>query len=160
MSQKETFFIEGHPNITNLTQTDADALIAMPKVRVDQDVRIVNLPQSMVVPLLSEDGRENFFLDIHSGRLRLTKVTYQTRGKQVVVLVRLDVDGPPHRNPDGEEHPCPHLHLFREGFGDKWAIPVPQDKFTNLESHWQTLQDFMDYCSIVEPPVFERGMFA
>ncbi|MFW9280162.1 DUF6978 family protein [Glaesserella parasuis] len=26
-------------------------------------------------------------------------------------MVRLDIEGPPHRNPDGEEIICPHIHL-------------------------------------------------
>jgi len=80
-------------NNTNLAQNDADALISMRKVRADENVRNVSLPQSLVVPLVSEDKREHFQLDIHSGRIDLSKVTYQTRGRQVVVLVRLDVGG-------------------------------------------------------------------
>jgi hypothetical protein len=37
----------------------------------------------------------------------------------MVVLVRLDLGGAPHRNPFDEEIGVPHLHLYREGFGDK-----------------------------------------
>lgn len=143
-----------------LTQSDADTLIAMPKVRADDDERdFSSLQQSVVVPLLSEDRRENFMLDIHSGQINLSKITFQNRGRQVVVLVRLDIAGPPHRNPDGEEVGCPHLHIYREGFGDKWAIAAPVDKFKALSDRWQTLHDFMQFCSIVNPPVFRKGLF-
>lgn len=143
-----------------LTQFDADTLIAMPKVRADDDERdFSSLQQSVVVPLLSEDRRENFMLDIHSGQINLSKITFQNRGRQVVVLVRLDIAGPPHRNPDGEEVGCPHLHIYREGFGDKWAIAAPVDKFKALSDRWQTLHDFMQFCSIVNPPVFRKGLF-
>ena len=144
----------------NLTQSDADALIAMPKVRADDEERdFPLLQQSVVVPLLSADRRETFMLDIHSGRINLSKITFQNRGRQVVVLVRLDIAGPPHRNPDGEEVSCPHLHVYREGLGAKWAVTAPAEKFTALNDYWQTLHEFMQFCSIVTPPAFRKGLF-
>ncbi len=143
----------------DLTQTDADMLIALPKVRTDETERDFPLmQQSAIIPLLSEDGRESFVLDIHAGRVNLSKITFQNRGKQVIVLVRLDVGGPPHRNPDGEEIPCPHLHVYREGFADKWAVAAPIDRFTDLSDQWKTLHDFMQFCSIVRPPIFRKGL--
>jgi len=145
----------------DLTQGDADALIALAKIRGDEEERL--FPQaggSLVIPLTSEDRRENFLLDIHRGRIDLRKGTYQNRARQVVVLVRLDFGGPPHRNPDGQEVPCPHLHLFREGFADKWAIPVPIADFPNIGDLWSTFSDFMRYCNVVAPPRIDRGLFA
>ena len=76
------------------------------------------------------------------------------------MLVRLDFGGKPHRNPDGEEIASPHLHIYREDFGDKWAHSVPADSFPNTQDAWRTLNDFMRFCNIVEPPVFNRGLFA
>ncbi len=97
-------------------------------------------------------------LDLSRGRINLAKGKYQNRGRQVTVLVRLDFGGPPHRNPDGEEVGSPHLHLYREGFGDKWAKPVPKEQFLDLSDPRQTLEDFMRLCNIVEPPIIRRGM--
>ncbi len=74
----------------------------------------------------------------------------------MVVLVRLDFGGAPHSNPDGVEMGSPHLHLYREGYGDKWAVPVPGDRFAD---RWRLLDDFMRYCNVVEPPVIRRGLF-
>jgi hypothetical protein len=37
--------------------------------------------------------------------------------------MRLDLDGPPHRNPDDQEIPCPHLHIYRAGYGDSGPSP-------------------------------------
>jgi hypothetical protein len=111
------------------------------------------------IPLVSADRREQFLLDVRRGRIDLTKGTYQNRGRQVVVLVRLDFGGAPHRNPDGEEVPPPHLHLYRERFGDKWAVAVPGDRFASIGDPWRTLEDFMRFCNIVEPPIIRRGLF-
>ena len=70
--------------------------------------------------------------------------------------LRLDYGGPLHRNPDGEEIPCPHLHIYREGYGDKWAVPIPTQDSPNIHDHWQTLQDFMRYCNPLQTNLKSR----
>lgn len=144
----------------NLTQSEADALIAMEKLRVD-DTRwdYPGLGGSISVPLISNDKRENFLLDVSRGKIDLLKGTYQNRSRQVIILVRLDFGRKPHRNPDGEEIPSPHLHIYREGYGDKWAIPVPADRFPNISDLWRTLDDFMQFCNVVDPPLIDKGLF-
>ena len=144
----------------NLTQAEADVLIALAKQRVDDtEWEYPALGGVISVPLVSADRREQFLLDVRRGRIDLAKGTYQNRARQVVVLVRLDFGGAPHRNPDGEEIASPHLHLYREGFGDKWAFPVSSGQFTDLANPWRTLEEFMRFCNIVEPPIIRRGLF-
>ena len=144
----------------NLTQAEADALTAMEKHRVNEDRNDFPMGgQSLVLPLQSVDRREQFLLDLSRGRIDLLKVKMQNRGRQVVVLVRLDLGGAPHRNPDGEEIPVPHLHVYREGFGDKWAVPVPSDRFTATNDVWRTLEEFLRFCNVTQSPHIERGLF-
>lgn len=144
----------------NLTQAEADALIAMEKRRVtDERVDFPMGGQSVVLPLQSTDRREQFLLDLSRGRIDLLKVKMQNRGRQVVVLVRLDLGGAPHRNPDDTEIAAPHLHVYREGYGDKWAIEVPRERFRNVSDAWTTLEDFLRYCNVTQPPRIERGLF-
>ncbi len=144
----------------NLTQSEADMLIAMEKHRVNDDRwDYPGLGGAIFVPLISVNKRENFLLDISRGKIDLLKGTYQNRARQVIVLVRLDFGGQPHRNPDGEEIVSPHLHIYREGFGDKWAALIPADKFSDLSDLWQTLEDFMRFCNITRTPLIQRGLF-
>ena len=144
----------------NLTQAEADALIAMEKHRVtDERTDFPMGGDSVVLPLQSADRREQFLLDLSRGRINLQKVKMQTRGRQVIVLVRLDLGGAPHRNPDGEEIPVPHLHVYREGYGDKWTMPVPTDQFRAGTDVWMILEDFMRFCNITQPPYIDRGLF-
>ena len=94
----------------NLTQEDADALLAMEKHRADDTAHeYPSLGGGIRVPVLSPDKRETFFLDITRSQIKLTKGTYQNRARGVAILARLDFGGAPHRNPDDEEIPCPHL---------------------------------------------------
>lgn len=66
----------------NLTQAEADALIAMEKRRASEER--VDFPmggQSVVLPLQSADRREQFLLDLSRGRIDLLKVKMQNRGR-------------------------------------------------------------------------------
>lgn len=145
----------------NLSQIEADALRALEKRRADVVERdYPALGGSLSVPLVSTDRREEFMLDLRRSRIVLTKGTYQNRARQIAILARLDFGGAPHRNPDGGRVESPHIHLYREGYNDKWAVPVPRDSFGDLSDSWRTFEDFMRFCNIVDPPIVKRGLFA
>lgn len=144
-----------------LLQPEADALLALEKYRVNSEqVAFPYAGRKLSVDLVCARKRERFLLDINRSAVSLSKVSMQTRVRTMYVLARLDLDGAPHRNPDDEEIFCPHLHLYREGFGTKWAYAVPPEHFKNLTDRWQTLHDFMRFCRIIEPPVFYRELFS
>lgn len=156
-----------------LSQIEADALIAMPKKRAQNDH--YDFPQAgeeLIIPIVSIDGKEFFLLDISRGKIKMTKCSYQERYKGTIILVRLDVDGLPHTNPDVQNVPlphlapyngltlqCPHLHLYVEGFMDKWAIPAPIDKFPQTGDIYSTVDDFFRFCNIIDPPIINRSLF-
>ena len=155
-----------------LAQSEANALIAIPKRRANEDV--YDFPCGggyLRIPIISEDGRESFLLDVNRGKIRLTKCTFQERYQDIFILARLDVGGAPHSNPEvasvplnyldpynGQEIQCPHLHIYVEGFNAKWAIPVPVESFSRTNDLGGTLDDFFRYCNIVEPPIIQRGL--
>jgi len=136
-----------------LTQAEAEQLIQMVK-------HFVNAPAVISIPpgaddtyeLAGQNDREKFLLDVWRGTLRLTKLRFQDRVRTVVVLVRLDVDGAPHSNPDGQRLAGTHLHIFREGFDDRWAYPVDPTVFTLLSDPGTTFQEFCAFCKIESPP--------
>jgi hypothetical protein len=145
---------------TLLTHQEADALLALEKHFLgDGRFEFPSLGGALRIPLHSSDRREEFSLDITRGRILLEKNTFQTRARKAVILARLDLAGPPHRNPDDEEIDCPHLHLYREGYGDKWAMPLP-DIFAGIADVLVLMDAFMDYCRVVDKPISERGLFA
>ena len=140
----------------DLTQAEADHLIALPKYAVDRKRwPYPSRGGKVSVPLQSEDRREAFRLDLRRARIDLFKSTHQTRARQVFPLIRLCVGNKPHGNPDGEViHPI-HIHYHREGYGDKWAERLPGGVFGDLTDQLRTLNDFMRYCNIVEAPIFQ-----
>ena len=145
----------------DLTQAEADELIALEKRQTPGGPwSYPTLGARLNIPLSSLDGREEFFLDLYRGRIALTKQSIQNRTRRTVILVRLCVLGPVHRNPDDEAVSTPHLHLFREGFADKWAYAVPDHAFEDTNNLRQTVQDFMDYCRVVDPPLIQYRLGA
>jgi len=112
-SSKQEVFL--WPYIT-LTQAEADALIAMPKVRADAT--------TYTYPVLVRG--DHFAIDIadkprktplghQPQRIDLLKGTYAKPARHVIVLVRLDFRWLPASIPMEQEVPCPHLHVYREG---------------------------------------------
>ena len=145
--------------MTLLTQKEADALLAMEKHSITDDrFEFPSLGGALRISLYSSDRREEFNLDVTRGRILLEKHTFQTRARKAVILARLDVAGPPHRNPDGEEIDCPHLHLYREGYGAKWAIPLPNE-LAGITDVIELMDAFLDYCKVVNKPTINRGLF-
>jgi len=132
----------------------------MEKHRLDLEMHPFGESGKLVIPLQSPDKREQFSLDVHFfGRVGI-KITYQSRARQVVNLVRLDLGTNGHENPDGTFIPGAHLHLYREGFSDKIAFPLPREVFTDASDSWRTIHDFMRYCNITLPPLFNGQMRA
>jgi hypothetical protein len=160
----------------DITQADADALIAMEKHCIEEKSWLFPAAGGrLAVPLVSPDKRENFMLDITRATIRLTKATYQNRARQAIILMRLDLDGPPHPNPEdaptgagyawlapyaGQTIPCPHLHLYVEGYGDKWATPAPVNRYPNVADLFTTCEAFMAHCNITRLPQIDKGLFS
>lgn len=145
-----------------IIQAEADALIAMEKRCADEQQQwLFPVPGDRIaIALTSMDKRENFMLDVTRAQIKLTKATYQNRARQVLVLMRLDLDGPPHRNPDGADVPCPHLHIYREGYGDKWAIAAPLERYINTLDLFLTFEAFMAHCNVTGCPRIDKGLFS
>lgn len=148
-----------------LTQQKANYLMEIEKIRInDHEYSLPPCGSKINIPLTSIDEREEFFLDIGKyGWFSLLKVTYQERVRKSIVLVRLDYSDTnefrTHRNPDGTELFGTHLHTYREGYEDRWAIELPNENFPEADDYWQLLEDFMKYCNIRKPPFLNKGLF-
>ena len=94
-------------------------------------------------------------LDIRRARGAVEKGTIQLRVRTSVVLVRLDYSGPRHKNPDSNWVSGTHLHVYREGFADRWADPPLREHFRDTNSVATMLTDFLTYCRIQIAPSTE-----
>jgi len=148
----------------DISQSEADALIAMEKVCTDsKDYSISGVGDKVNIELESTDGQEKFRLTIIRGRINVEQVNMNNLARQSLPLVRIDLNGPDHKNPDGEIIACPHIHIYREGFGDKWAVLLTDQRFefvfSDVSNTWQTLQDMYIFCNISKPPNIKKGLW-
>jgi len=140
-----------------LTQDEADGLLAVRKW-FPPGSAVSLLSGKRVYELESDAPGERFVLDTFRGTIRLAKITVQNRVRSAVILARLDVAGAPHTNPDGEHVNCPHLHVYREGFEDRWAVPLDPARFPMPGDLGRTFADFCAFCSIVNVPPFQEEL--
>ena len=152
-----------NPNNIIIPQIEADALLSVEKERADsKEYDLENL--TLEIPLVSCDRKEKFFLDLRNARIDILKFKYQTRARSVIILARLDFgQAGRHTNPDHVTIEGPHIHIYREGYADKWAYLLDDmpggNIFSDINDRLKTLNEFMVYCNIKNAPLFARGLF-
>lgn len=137
-----------------LTNNDFNNIMSMAKKF--EDMSTIVLPANggkINRNLSSTSSNDEFILNIERGRINLKKVKYQTRHKSTnTPLIRIDTTGPRHQNPDGEYIECPHIHIYKENYGDKWAFPLDKNLFTDTDNLSNLLKDFLIYFNVEEIP--------
>lgn len=108
----------------------------------------------------SADGQHGFFLHMRRSGKVASQVTTQERYETNEILPRLDTDGRTHTNPDDTVVPTPHLHVYMEGFDDKWAFPLPEDLDVSSSDAATILVLFLKYCGIGPIPPFQTGVIS
>lgn len=108
---------------------------------------------------------EKYKIDVANKTIALSynlKVTMQNRMRTGIHLLRLDVGGGPHQNPDGEKINGAHLHVYHQDFGDTYAYSLddpnlkilnPLFDFTKLKNkdHKLLFEAFNELCNFVGP---------
>ncbi len=152
-----------------LTQDEADQLFGMEKAFVSAETIEFNMAAAFqqTHDLHSRDRRELFLLDIERGVRNRARLKYQTRARRTIVLARIDISGKAHRNLSnyphrpGERFTGVHIHLYREGFGDRVAY-LPEDlpafKVPGQLHDLNWLTAFLDFCNIIDRPLIQTVM--
>lgn len=122
-----------------LKQQEADALIrASKEVKAEELPLIVRYQSKSLFVANSIDASTEFIITINHSKYDYGKITIQGRESLTnQVLIRIDVCNEINRhvNPDGRIIRGSHIHLYREGYGVKWAIPLHFENY-----------DLMDIC--------------
>lgn len=118
--------------------------------------RCVELPQrgkKKVFSVISCCQNEKFFIDTdRKGKIELSKSKLQNRHvASKEPLIRIEIDCPPHTNPDGESTSRNHIHVFKEGYDLSWAFDLDDFHdvlFKNIHEFNQVFVDFCALCNI------------
>ncbi|RIV18829.1 hypothetical protein D2Q93_13645 [Alicyclobacillaceae bacterium I2511] len=142
--------------------SDQDAKELLDMLKQIKDLRFIEFPQigkTQKIEVVGTPENVKFVFDVNrKGTLKVKKCTYQTRYQKSVILLRVDIGGQEHMNPDGKIIPCPHIHIYREGYDDSWAYPLDSKLDTDPSDLLQALIDFLVYNHVVNrPPIYKKG---
>lgn len=140
-----------------LSQAEADALLTVAKRFVSP--RLIRLApgadETHDLIRHARRGRRDLPPRPLEGRQEGGQAQVQTRGRKVIVLARIDINGAPHTNPDGTGIDGTHLHVYREGYDDRWAFPLDAQQFTDPADPETALLDFCRFCNMVDTPTVQ-----
>ena len=143
----------------SLTQDEANQYLVMVKYFEERKPIKLGLPTCVVHELIGEDRRSRFRLETWFHKAVTSRYVYVNSVHASIELVRLCAgDRRRHPNPDGTIIRGNHLHVYREGFGTRWAIPLSDCGFSDIVDFGTVLREFCRYCNIADVPELQLGM--
>lgn len=137
-----------------LDQELIDYLILLDKFFEDEQIKPATRGESKSFALNSSDGRCFFSLDMNrSGQIEY-KSSLQTRYLSTNDwIIRLDINGPGHTNPDGSITERTHIHILKEIDGNLLNIGYNIDEIhdlliKNTKNLNEIFEEFCKFCNI------------
>jgi len=133
----------------SITQTEFDCLIQMQK-RFQKD-NVIHLGSAWSRDIISIESKDIFILHYNLSSIDIRKFSYHKTYRKTIPLLRFDFKR--HTNPDGKIFKGAHVHIYREGFDDKFAFPVSEIGIdeNNLTKD-KVLESFLQYCNVINSP--------
>lgn len=119
-----------------MTDTEFKQLLELNKIFVKNPIKLPQQGYYKEYDVNSKTTNDKFIIDVdRRGMIELSKYKIQTRyEKTKLPLIRIELNGPPHMNPDGRKLSRNHIHIYRETENDTGNLPWAYD-----------LSDFRDY---------------
>lgn len=143
---------------SSMTDIEFQVLMGLKKVFAIDGCRLPNNGENATYDLISPGSNEKFLFDIdRKGKIELSKFKLQNRyGQTKLPLVRVDIDSPPHMNPDGTIVSRNHIHIFKEMDSDTGNLPWAYDleTFEKIKYDRKNIRfmdvffAFCEYCNI------------
>ncbi|RRD93447.1 hypothetical protein EII17_12800 [Clostridiales bacterium COT073_COT-073] len=111
-----------------MTQSDFEYLMKLEKYITE----IEKIGKTGTISAFSRQTDDIFLIDTdRTSKIELSKFKIQSRYERTKrPLIRIDIDSPPHLNPDGTKTSRNHIHIFKEEFDDfpnlPWAYDLSQ----------------------------------
>lgn len=108
--------------------------------------------------ILAVQTKDMFILDYRRASIEFKKFTFNKRYRNSIILLRYDALGR-HTNPDGQTFEGAHVHIYKEGYNDKFAYPVGaiglKEDQVNAED---ILMQFLKYCNVNDVPNIQSSL--
>lgn len=131
-----------------MTDDAFDSLMLLQKSFLHpKSVKLPHDKQKKVFHVSSVGTKDTFLLDCHRQGTYEMKLMNQMRYGKDFPMVRLEINAPPHMNPDSYVTSRNHIHIYKEGYGMKWAYEL-SDKFPASMNMLNLFVIFCEYCGI------------
>ncbi|WP_298014080.1 DUF6978 family protein [uncultured Megasphaera sp.] len=138
-----------------LTQREADTLREIEKAFINPaSVRLPERQEKQIYNLWyrrNDRRKDDMAISAFRGKKNPRKVSFRLLYAQGIMLARIDTqDITSHTNPDGTriEPLEPHIHIYKEGYGDKFAYPLPTE-FNHTDDIIGLFMDFLAYSNVI-----------
>ena len=141
-----------------MTDLEFKRLMQLQKIFVKSSIILPNNGENSIYDLKSKETQDKFYLDVdRRGRIELSRFKLQTRyAVTKLPLVRIDIDSPPHLNPDGTKNSRNHIHIYREVDNDTCNLPCAYslEEFEQIKFNRNNIvfmdifSSFCEYCNI------------
>lgn len=138
-----------------ITDQEFRVIMSLEKLFTSEIIGLPLTSQKAEYQLKSTDGKHELMLDIdRRGKFTIHKCKLQNRIHSYPII-RVDIDSPPHTNPDGTTTSRNHIHIYREGYSMSWAYDlsnIHEGLFLTPTDFMSTFYDFCTYCNITNIP--------
>lgn len=134
-----------------LTDSEAKFLKELEKIVIEHSVEIPRDGNKECLNLARNGDINDNIMRIHitTSKRNKEKCSFNVVYNKSITIFRIDIGGSRiHINPDGEDIPTPHMHIYRDGFDAKFAIPLPSC-FTDSNNFGRVLYDLLGYSNVV-----------
>lgn len=108
------------------TNEEFNNLMKLDKHILLNSLILPGMNEEICIPVGAINSKETFSLDIcRKNTIVLSRKKLQERLiPNNDLMIRLEIDGRPHINPDGKKLSRNHMHIFKEGYGMSWAYEL------------------------------------
>lgn len=136
-----------------LTDIEFEKIMKVKKLFIDKKIELTHKNCYNIYNIISQDKKNKFILDVdRRNRIELKKMKLQNRCTNInELLIRVEIDSPPHTNPDSTITSRNHIHIYKEGYGLKWAYNLENfdnKYFKNINDFLNVFTDFCLFCNI------------
>jgi len=137
----------------SITDAEFQKLMKIKKLFIDKKIELVHHNCNKSYNIISEDSKTKFILNVdRRSKIELKKMKLQNRCTNLnELLVRVEIDAPPHTNPDLTITSRNHIHIYRDGYGLKWAYNLENlnnKYFKNITDFLNVFTDFGLFCNM------------
>lgn len=141
-----------------MTDIEFYDLMKLKKVFVKDTIKLPDNGENKTYDVKSLLTKDRFYLDVdRRGKIELSRFKLQNRyAPTKLPLVRIDIDSPPHLNPDGTKTSRNHIHIYKAMDNNTvnlpWAYDLEDFAYINFNasqiSFMEVFSSFCEYCNI------------